>query len=102
MAAHDIAYLFAICAGIVSSGLIASVWELMTREPLDRAALEEFDLLSPFRGLAYVFSRPSKLIYSGVTTAVSKPGYSLFALALGGGLSFLQGVAIMTLIFGIN
>ena len=102
MAAHDIAYCFAVCAGIVSSGLVASLWELITREPLDRAALEEFDLLSPIRGLAFILSRPSKLMISGLSTAVSQPSYSIFAFVLGVGLSFLQGVVIMTQIFGIQ
>ena len=102
MDAQDIAYGFALCAGFVASGLIASLWELFTGEQLDLDSFSKLSFLSPFRGLAYVLSMPSRCFLEGLSTAISRPTYSTFALALGSGLGFLQGVVVMTQIFGIK
>ena len=102
MDAQDIAYGFALCAGFVASGLIASLWELFTGEQLDLSGFSTLGLLSPLRGIAYVLSRPSLLFLEGISTTISRPVYSTFALMLGGGLGFLQGVVVMTQIFGIK
>ena len=102
MGVQDIAYGFALCAGFVTSGLIASLWELFTGEPLDLTSLSKLSLLSPMRGLVYGLSMPSRLFFEGLTTTISRPSYSAFALMLGGGLGFLQGVVVMTQIFGIK
>ncbi len=102
MSTQIIVYLFALSAGIVSAGLVASLWELATDEKLDLATLSDLDLLSPLRGLSFALSRPSKLCGFAFAFALREPILALAALILAIGLSFLQGVFVMTQIFGIQ
>jgi hypothetical protein len=96
------AFVFALGAGLVSAGLIGSLWGIVANEELNLQALERLDLVSPLRGVAYVLSRPSAWMGQGLTTMVSYPFYSMMALAAGGSLAFLQGVVVMTQIFGVK
>lgn len=102
MSAQFIIYLFALSAGLVSAGLVASLWELATDEKLDLETLASLDLLSPLRGLIYALSRPCKLFGVAFRLALSEPILSLAALILAISLSFLQGVVVMTQVFGIQ
>jgi hypothetical protein len=100
--AHNIAYLFAMATGIVSSGVIGSLWAMATDEILDLRLLEEPDLLTPFRAMAMVFSAPTALLVSSFWYLIDRPLWGLFLLVAGLGWSFVQGVTIMSQIFGVT
>ncbi|MDE2384641.1 MAG: hypothetical protein KGO53_08480 [Alphaproteobacteria bacterium] len=102
MNVHQVAYLFAIAAGIVSSGAVGSLWALATDESPSLAALEEPDLLTPVRALAYVLSAPTTLLIHAAWYLIDRPLWGLFLLLAGLGWSFVQGVTIMTQIFGVT
>ena len=102
VATHYVGYLFAIGAGLVSAGLISSIWELTTSEQVNLSAMSSFDLLSPLRGLVFIFSRPTNLMFGALVNVARRPLYAVPLLLIGGTLSFLQGVVVMHYIFGIQ
>jgi hypothetical protein len=100
--AHNIAYLFAIAAGIVSSGAIGAIWTLATSEVPDLRKLEEPDLLTPLRAMVIVFSAPTTLIVNAAWYLIDRPLWGIVLLLAGLGWSFIQGVTIMSQIFGVT
>jgi hypothetical protein len=100
--AHNIAYLFAMATGIVSSGAVGSLWAMATDEIPDLRLLEEPDLLTPFRAMAIVFSAPTTLLVSSFWYLIDRPLWGLFLLVAGLSWSFVQGVTIMSQIFGVT
>ena len=102
MTAQMIAYLFAICVGLVSSGLIASIWEFGAGGKVSLGDNVRLDFLTPLRGLVYVLTRPVVLLFAGPALFFRRPLIGLICLTMGAGLSFLQGVMIMTQVFGIR
>ena len=102
MTAQMIAYQFAICVGLVSSGLIASIWEFGAGGKVSLGDNARLDFLSPLRGLVFVLTRPVVLLFAGPALFFRQPLVATVSVALGTGLSFLQGVVIMTQVFGIR
>ena len=96
------AYLLAIAVGIVSSGLVGSAWTIVTgEEPEFRMILaDDFSVL--MRVPVMVFSAPSILFMKALVWFIEEPlfGIPFFIAALG--WSFLQGVFILTRIFGLQ
>jgi hypothetical protein len=98
------AYLFAIAVGIVSSGLVSSVWRLATDEELAlRDLLDPFPtFVTPFRALAIVFAAPMIVLLDAAWWIIEKPFVGVPILASGLTWSFLQGVFILNQVFGIT
>ena len=99
---HQIAYLFAVAAGIISSGAIGSLWVLAVDEAPDLRQFEEPDLLTPLRALVLVFSAPTRLIVNSFWYLIDRPWLGILMLLLGLAWSFVQGVFIMSQVFGVT
>ncbi len=99
---HWIAYLFAIAAGLVSSGAIGSLWAASVGEVPDLESLEYYDWLTPLRGLAFVLSAPTHLLLKSLDFLYDETLVGLSLLFIGITLSFLQGVVILTQVFGVT
>jgi hypothetical protein len=98
------AYLFAMVVGVVAAGLISSAWELAFEEEPRLAQLLDPSptLLTPFRALAIVFSAPAIVMKLAFWWLIEQPFVGI-PLLLGGALwSFLQGVFILTQVFGFS
>jgi hypothetical protein len=99
---HQIAYLFAIATGIVSSGMIASLWAVLTDELPDFKMLVDGDDLAFTKVPLVVLSAPTTLITNSFWWLIERPMVGL-AMLLGGLIwSFFQGVFILTQIFGVT
>ncbi len=96
------AYVFAVAAGVVSSGAIGTLWALAFDEEPGLYALERADLLTPFRGVAFVFSAPTLLIITSTYGFFNRPLTAFGMLILGLALSFVQGVVVLTQVFGVT
>ena len=97
-----VAYMFAVAAGVVSSGAIGTLWALATDEEPGLNALERADLLTPFRAIAFVFCAPTTLIVTSTYEFFNRPLSALALLILGLALSFVQGVVLLTQLFGVT
>ncbi|MBG1231294.1 DUF6949 family protein [Aestuariivirga litoralis] len=99
---HYVAYLFAMAAGIASSGAIGSLWAIATDEAPVFSGLSEPDLLTPIRAIVLVFSAPTTLMISGIFYLIAKPPLGLLCVALGLCWSFVQGIFILNQVFGVT
>ena len=99
---QHLAYILATLVGIVSSGIVGSAWELATGEDVRlRDILDAQPTgMTPFRVLAAVFSAPAKILLDGFWWLIAQPLLGLPILVIGFGWSFLQGVVILTKVFG--
>ncbi len=95
-------YVFAVVAGVVFSGIIATLWALATDELPGLNALERFDFLSPVRAVAFVFCTPTTLIVKSAYQFFNRPLFAVVLLLIGLALSFVQGVVVFTQIFGVK
>jgi hypothetical protein len=99
---YQTAYLFAIATGIVSSGMIASLWAVLTDEVPDFKMLVDGDDLAFTKVPLVILSAPTTLMSSAFWWLIQRPltGIAMFL----GGLtwSFIQGVFILTQIFGVT
>ena len=101
MDVHQVAYLFAIAIGIVSSGIIGSLWAALTDEAPHFGMLTFDDALSPVKVPILILSGPTTTIVSSFWWLIERPIAGI-ALLLGGIVwSFFQGVFILTQIFGV-
>ena len=102
MNVHMAAYLFAIAAGIVSSGVIGTLWTIATDEEPGLSALATADLLTPVRALATVFSAPTTLMVNSSYDLFDRPLIGIAIWLVGLTLSFFQGVVLLTQVFGVS
>ena len=102
LVAHHIAYLFAIATGIVSSGAIASLWAIASGETPSFKLLGDGDFLIPFKVPVVIFSAPTTLIMDALWWMFERPVLGFLMLLAGLGWSFVQGVFILTRIFGVT
>ena len=102
MNVHMAAYLFAIAAGIVSSGVIGALWTIATDEEPGLNALATADLLTPVRAIATVFSAPTALMVSSSYDLFDRPLIGIAIWLVGLILSFFQGVVLLTQVFGVS
>jgi hypothetical protein len=98
---HQIGYLFALATGIVSSGLIGSMWAAAMFESPHFGLLSDGDMLTPIKVPVVVFSAPTTLIVNAFSATLERPLLGIIMLLVGLGWSFLQGVFILTQVFGI-
>jgi hypothetical protein len=104
MAAQHAAWLLAIAVGVVSSGLVGTLWTLATdEEPRLRALLDPNPgPLTPLRVLAIVFSAPTTIFMQGFADLIVRPVIGVPVLISAFVWSFLQGVFILTRVFGLT
>ncbi|MCA0432595.1 MAG: hypothetical protein LCH46_04970 [Proteobacteria bacterium] len=100
---YHLAWLLAIVVGIVSSGVVASSWRLATDEEL--ALRDLFDplpsLMTPFRVAAIIISAPVIVLADAFWWLIERPLVGLPILAAGLVWSFMQGVFILSHVFGL-
>jgi hypothetical protein len=96
--------LFAIAVGFVSAGVMGSLWKLMFDEEPSYDLLFDLNptMLTPFRALAVVFSAPSVVGERAIWWMIAQPLIGVPLLAIAAGWSFLQGVVILTQVFGFK
>jgi hypothetical protein len=96
--------LFAIAVGFVSAGVMGSLWKLSFDEEPSFDLLFDLNptLLTPFRALAVVFSAPSVVGERAIWWMIAQPLIGVPLLAIAAGWSFLQGVVILTQVFGFK
>jgi vacuolar-type H+-ATPase subunit I/STV1 len=97
---HQIAYLFAIVTGIVSSGAIGSLWAALTDEAPSFKMLTEGDYLTPIKAPVFILSGPTTLIVNSFWWIIERPLVGIAMLFAGLAWSFVQGVFILTQFFG--
>jgi hypothetical protein len=95
------AILLAIATGIVASGLIGSLWEIVSDDPLEISILRKEDLLVPMRVLVLVFSAPWLLMSWAMWWFIEKPPVGVPVLIAGLAWSFIEGVFLLTQVFGV-
>jgi hypothetical protein len=102
MVMQHLAYVLALMIGVVSSAVIANVWQLVMDEDLQFSDLmdPDPDILTPLRALAVVFSAPSRAIINGFGWLIAQPAIGFVIIVFGLGWSFLQGVFILTTLLG--
>jgi hypothetical protein len=99
---HQIAYLFAIATGIVSSGAIGSLWAALTDEAPSFNWLGDDGYLTPVRAPIILLSGPTTLIVNSCWWFIERPIVGLGMLLAGLAWSFVQGVFILTQVFGVS
>ena len=96
-----LAYLYAIAVGIVAAGSVGSMWALATGESPRFSLLLEPSMIAPLQALVVVACVPLMLLFAAWRFAGSAiVGMLLVVASLG--WSFLQGVFILTLLFGFT
>lgn len=96
-------YLFAVAVGIVSAGLIGSLWLLLLGERLYFHDLfYRSGWLSLLAALAVVYNAPLLLLETGLAWTTEGRISGGLLILLGSVWSFLQGVFILTQVFGLT
>lgn len=97
----SIAYLFALVAGFVSAGFVASLWALIARREVSFGLLYPAGALLPFDLIAVVFSTPLLLLKIGAVQIKKGRFLTLAWSAIAGALfaGFFQGVALLSLMY---
>jgi hypothetical protein len=96
--------LVAIVVGIVSSGIIGSAWEFATDEEARLGGIfdPEPSLLTPVRIFVSITSAPSTILRDALWWLIEKPMAGVPLLISGLVWSFMQGVFILTQVFGYS
>jgi hypothetical protein len=102
MVDYQIAYLFAIATGIVSSGIIANLWAALTDEVPSFRMITDGDDLAFMKVPLLVFSAPTTLIADSFWWLVQRPVIGITMLVGGFAWSFVEGVFILTQVFGVT
>ena len=102
MEMQHVAYLLAMAVGIVSSGLVSSLWEIVTEENLQLGDILDPapSLLTPLRVMAVILSAPIIVLVDAFWWIIAKPIYGVPLVVAGLVWSFLQGAFILTKVFG--
>ncbi len=96
------AYLFAIAVGLVSAGIMRSLLALVTGKELRPALPHRAGFDATFKMLAIGVCAPLAMVRTGLWYLTRNPVFALIILCVGLGWSFLQGVFILTQIFGLG
>jgi hypothetical protein len=96
--------LVAVIVGVVSSGIIGSAWELATGEEARISGIfaPEPGLLTPFRIVVSLTSAPATILRDAMWWLIANPFAGVPLLLSGLVWSFLQGVFILTQVFGFS
>jgi hypothetical protein len=96
------AYLFAIVVGLVSAGIMGSVWTLIVGKELRPVLPRQVGVDTTIRTLAICVNAPLAMVRTGLWYLNHNPVMALIIITIGLGWSFLQGVFILTQIFGLK
>ncbi len=104
MVMQDFAYLMALAVGLISSGLIGNAWAMATGEEPRLGDLIDPNpsVITPFRALAAIFSAPTAILLDGFWWMIAQPLIGVPIVLAGLAWSFLQGVFILTQVFGFS
>ena len=95
-------YSFAVAVGVVSAGLAGSFWALLTGASPRLQLLLEPSIFVPFRTLAVVLHAPLMVLHNGLANVPARPAVGTALIGASLGWSFLQGVFILTQLFGLK
>ena len=97
-------WLFALAVGIISSGLVGNAWAMATGEAPSLGDILDPNptLLTPFRVIATLFSAPTTILLDGFWWLIAQPLLGVPIVIAGLIWSFLQGVFILTQVFGFS
>lgn len=103
LAAFSFTCLIAMLVGLVSAGIVGSLWELMTGEEARIGAILDRDpgLLTPLRAAVSLVSAPSTIMRDAMWWMIAEPFAGVPLMISGLVWSFLQGVFILTQVFNI-
>jgi hypothetical protein len=96
------AILMAVGTGFVTAGLAGNLLHLIEGREPDLAMLTEEDLMTPVRIVGLVFAAPWMLFHAAGWWFIAKPPVGIQFLLAALGWSFLQGVFILTQVFGVT
>jgi hypothetical protein len=101
MESLNAAIFFGVTTGVVSAGLVSSLWTLTAGDSPRFRLLFESDFLTPIRIIVVIFAAPMIVLSHSVWWLIVRPplGFVLFILGLF--WSFIQGVFILTQVFNI-
>ena len=94
-------YLFAVAVGIAAAGVTGSVWALATGENPRFGLLLEPSRMAPLRALAVVIYAPILLLFAA-WRHIGSASVGMLLVVASLGWSFLQGVFILTQLFGVT
>lgn len=96
--------LVAMIVGVVSAGIIGSAWELMSDEEARLGAIFNSDpgFLTPVRVFVSLASAPATILRDGMWWMIAKPFAGVPLMISGLVWSFMQGVFILTQVFGYS
>jgi uncharacterized protein DUF6949 len=96
------AYLFAVAVGLVSAGIMGSIWRLVAGKELRPALPRKAGLDATLKMLVIGVNAPLAMVQAGLWYLTRNPVFALLIMCVGLGWSFLQGVFILTQIFGLR
>jgi uncharacterized protein DUF6949 len=96
------AYLFAVAVGLVSAGIMGSIWRLVAGKELRPALPHRAGVDATLKMLAIGVCAPLAMVRTGLWYLTRNPVFALLIMCVGLGWSFLQGVFILTQIFGLR
>ncbi len=102
MGVEYIAYLFAIAVGVVTSGAIVSLWAVLTDEAPSVVMLTNGSVFAPLKVPLVILGAPVTIMGSAFKWMFESPMLGVLLLILGIFWSFIQGVFILTQIFGVT
>ncbi len=88
--------------GATVAGMVGSGWAMVTGDTPRPELLYTFDGNTPFKIAAMVIYGPMAFIRGGYDFLADNPLFGVFAIVIGIGWSFLQGVFILTTFFGFT
>ena len=96
--------LVAMTVGIVSSGIIGSAWEMLTDEEARLGGIFDSDpgFLTPVRVFVSLASAPATILRDALWWLIANPFAGVPLLISGLMWSFMQGVFILTQVFGYS
>ena len=93
-------WILAACWGLVSAGLVGSAWAMVSGERPHIDMLSSYHLTTPLRAFALVAYAPLGIVRAGMSYLNVNPAFAVLLVGLGTVWSFLQGVFILTTVFG--
>lgn len=102
MEAYHFVWMLAALTGLVAAGLTGSGWAMATGRLPHLWLLAEYSAATPLRAVAVMIYAPLGLARAGLATFGQNPLLAALLVAFGTVWSFLQGVFILTAIFGFT
>jgi hypothetical protein len=102
MELHDFAFFFAIATGLVSAGIMGSIWTLISGKELRPALPRQVGVDTTLKTFAIAVNAPLAMVRMGLWYTTYNPVMALFIIVAGLGWSFFQGVFILTQLFGLK